>query len=124
MSLKQELHCVAQEQKKNLVYRGPIVRVACRQGADIVIQFDQLGSRLTTNDGRPPRGFEVAGADGVYHPAQAQISGAAAVVVKPPMALPRRVRYGWVEFPEPPLNLVNEAGLPTGPFATEVQERP
>ena len=33
---------------------------------------------------------------------------------------PAAVRYGWVSFPEPRLNLINVAGLPAAPFSRDV----
>ncbi|MDE6500152.1 MAG: sialate O-acetylesterase, partial [Rikenella sp.] len=57
-------------------------------------------SRLRTSDGEAPRTFELAGEDGVFHPAQAQIiNGDAEIAVWSDLVKePRWVRYGWQPF--------------------------
>ena len=60
------------------------------------------------------RGFEVAGADGVFHPATARIVGETVEVSSPAVAAPVSVRYGWANVPD--CNLFNAAGLPASPF--------
>ncbi len=60
-----------------------------------------VGSRLRTSDGEAPRTFELAGENGVFYPAQAQIrnnrSGDLAMWSDQVQA-PRWVRYGWQPF--------------------------
>lgn len=63
-------------------------------------------------------GFAVAGADGRFQPAQAQLRGQRVVVWSDAVAAPLAVRYGWVNNPEQ-ANLVNRAGLPASPFRTD-----
>ena len=60
------------------------------------------------------RGFELAGADGVFHPATARIAGETVEVSAAGVAMQRAVRYGWANVPE--VNLFNAAGLPASPF--------
>lgn len=85
----------------------------------VTIRFDPAGVTLRTRDGDPPRHFETAGRDGVFRPARARIEGDH-VVIEPTDASPaRRVRYAWLPFPEPPVNLANAAGLPAAPFLLE-----
>lgn len=69
---------------------------------------------LRTSDRKAPRGFELAGPDGRFHPAQARIDGESVVLVAPGVAQPRAVRYAWAAIPD--TNLVNGAGLPAYPF--------
>jgi sialate O-acetylesterase len=59
----------------------------------------------------------VAGADGRFHPAQAEIVGDTVVVAAESVAHPRAVRYAWANVPEG--NLFNRAGLPASPFRTD-----
>ena len=68
---------------------------------------------LATRDGTAPRGFELQGGDGDFHPVEARIEGDEVVLAGPG----RSVRYGWQGFPAPPLNLVNRDDLPAAPFA-------
>ncbi len=59
-------------------------------------------------------GFEVAGEDGVFYPADAEIQGTAVLVRCHSVAHPKTVRYGWQPFTR--ANLVNGAGLPASTF--------
>lgn len=83
-------------------------------------------SGLETRDGLSPVGFEVAGEDGVWRPADAQIVGENVEVCCGQISPIIDVRYGWAPFPNPPLNLINREGLPASPFSTasEHEERP
>lgn len=69
---------------------------------------------LRSPDGGPPQGFELAGADGVFHPAQARIDGDAVMLTSERVPQPQRVRYAWQATPA--VGLVNGAGLPALPF--------
>lgn len=59
--------------------------------------------------------FEVAGADGIWHPAFAEIvSPSEVAVTHPEVARPVAVRFGWHETAQP--NLYNSEMLPAFPF--------
>lgn len=69
-------------------------------------------------------GFQIAGADKVWHWAEARIlprrkaSGTQEVVISSPeVPHPLQVRYGWAD--NPVCNLYNSAGLPAWPFRTD-----
>ncbi|MCG3179419.1 MAG: hypothetical protein BIFFINMI_01754 [Phycisphaerae bacterium] len=70
-------------------------------------------------------GFAVAGADKVFHWADATIEpstgsgqgGDSVVLTCPAVKEPVAVRYGWADSPE--CNLYNKAGLPAPPFRTD-----
>ena len=62
-------------------------------------------------------GFEVAGADQKYYPADAAFEGNDVVVSSPDVPTPVAVRYGWANFPV--ANLQNSAGLWASPFKTD-----
>ena len=65
-----------------------------------------------------PSGFTMAGADGKFHPAMAQITGANDITVtSEAVAAPMAVRFGWND--NPLLNLANAAFLPASPFRTD-----
>ncbi len=70
---------------------------------------------------RGPRvqGFQVAGADRVFHPAEARIKGDTVVVGSPAVKAPMAVRYAFANDPQPAANLYNGAGLPAAPFRTD-----
>ncbi len=58
--------------------------------------------------------FELCGADGVWHPAQATVDGETVVVRCVAVAQPTDVRFGFADTCAP--NLFNGAGLPASPF--------
>ena len=80
---------------------------------------DGLGDSLHTSDGCPPRTFELAGKDGVFHPAQACPRGSTIWVHTPEVPRPMWVRYGWQPFTR--ANLVNKDGLPASTFQISVE---
>jgi sialate O-acetylesterase len=70
---------------------------------------------LKTSDGQPPKAFELAGADGVFHPARADIRpDATLTVISPQVPAPTALRYAWANAPE--VNTTNAEGLPLAPF--------
>ena len=62
-------------------------------------------------------GFQIAGADRIWHWADAVIEGSEVVVSSPEVAHPVAVRYGWGA--NPVCNLFNSEGLPAWPFRTD-----
>ncbi len=93
-------------------YSGPLFRMQSQQGHAIRIWFDH-GSGLVAKGGAL-KGFEIAGADKKFLPADAQIDGKNVVVSNMDIADPVFVRYSWSDNPDG--NLYNEAGLPASPF--------
>ncbi|MGN0395843.1 MAG: sialate O-acetylesterase [Coprococcus sp.] len=67
------------------------------------------------------KGFEVAGKDGVYMPAEAYIDNNRIVVFNNDIYQPQDVRYGWKNFEE--ANVCNSIGLPLVPFRTDKHRR-
>jgi sialate O-acetylesterase len=100
------------------VVSGPLFRKAEQHGTSLIIHFDHVGSALQTSDGQPPRHFELAGMDGVFHPATARLEGQTIVLSSSKVSEPRHARYGWMPYPKPPVNLLNSAKLPASPFTT------
>lgn len=62
-------------------------------------------------------GFQIAGADHVWHWADARIEGGEAVVSSPEVPQPVAVRYAWAD--NPVCNLYNSENLPARPFRTD-----
>ena len=83
-----------------------------------VVFFDHAAGGLECK-GDAVHGFTVCGGDGKFHPAKAEIRGDTVVVTSDQVAKPVAVRYGWVNFAKPELNLFNKAGLPAVPFRTD-----
>ncbi|MCD7890666.1 MAG: sialate O-acetylesterase [Ruminococcus sp.] len=63
-------------------------------------------------------GFEIAGADGEFKPAEVEIREDKIFVSSTCVKLPRRVRYLWTNYSEVPLYGKN--GIPVPPFVVEV----
>ena len=66
-------------------------------------------------------GFEVAGKDGIFHPAEARIEEDFVLLTCPEVKEPVEVRYAWQPFTR--ANLVNGAGLPVSTFKYRVSKR-
>ena len=81
------------------------------------MHFTHVGKGLASKDGRPLTGFTAAGADGIFHSADAAISGDAVVVTSSQMKEPKEVRFDWDEAAMP--TLYNKDGLPAAPFLTD-----
>jgi hypothetical protein len=87
------------------------------------LQERSILHHLSASDGNPIRHFEACGQDGTFHPASARIIGRHPISVSSPkVAEPRHTRYAWSPYPDPPVNLINDAGLPASPFSTERAE--
>lgn len=102
--------------RRELVAYGPVFRGLRVEGARAVLSFD-FADGLAARDGRALDWFELAGADGVYHPARATIENGCVVVASAEVAVPATVRFAWSEAAQP--NLVNGAGLPALPFRSD-----
>lgn len=98
---------------EQIEYSGPMFRQVTNEGHTLRAWFDHTGGGLTSKNG-PLRGFEVAGVDQKYFPAQAKIDGDTVVASSPSVAVPAAVRYGWAANPD--CNLYNGANLPASPF--------
>ncbi|OOG48314.1 9-O-acetylesterase [Rhodanobacter sp. C06] len=99
-----------------LVDAGPLYRGMRVDGSHAVLSFDTQGEPLAVRGGgQDVHGFELAGANGRYHPAQARIEGTTVVAVSNAVGHPASVRYAWSEDPVA-ANLVNRDGLPAAPF--------
>lgn len=93
-------------------WRGPTPEAWYREGRAARIWFGQAqGLRA---QGPEVKGFELAGADGVFHPATARIEGASVQVAAPEVASPAMVRYGWASATD--ADLRNADGLPASTF--------
>jgi sialate O-acetylesterase len=101
---------------KNVEDTGPLFREATISGSAIRVWFDHADTGLKVQ-GSELKGFEVAGEDRQFAPAQGRIDGSTVVLTSDAIREPRYVRYGWQNAPE--VNLFNGAGLPASPFTSE-----
>jgi sialate O-acetylesterase len=125
---------------QDLVYSGPILSKAIAMGNKIICSFDSVGAGLMVGQREIPptkpfmptlevpngklAGFELAGDDGNFYPAQAIITGKGNVEISSSsVATPQSIRYAWAGAPT--CNLYNNIvdgtgkvvdGLPASPF--------
>ena len=107
-----------------ILYQGPELERVTRStdGKKLELQFAHAGEGLRSCDGnRRLEWFEVAGKDGIFHPALADIHDKNQVsVFCREVKEPEFVRLGWHEVAEP--NLVNSEGLTVIPFGSTKAE--
>lgn len=101
---------------EKIEFSGPIFDSVDFQGNKAVAKFTHVGGGLAAR-GDTLRGFEVAGADRKFVPAQATISGDTVVASSDQVPNPTALRYGWANAPD--VNLLNQDGLPASPFRTD-----
>ena len=102
---------------EDLVYSGPLYRGMKVEKDAIRIEFDHTGSGLASRDGEPLTWFSIAGENGEFVEAEAEIDGETVVVRAEGVEKPVAVRFGWDQDAEP--NLSNKEGLPASPFRTD-----
>jgi len=103
--------------KKDVLVSGPHFKNAAFDGAEATISFDYAVG-LKARDGKALGGFELAGKDGKWVDAKAQINGEKVVVSAAGVKEATAVRYAWRELPTTS-NLVNKEGLPTSCFSAK-----
>lgn len=96
---------------------GPQYKNFQKEGNRIRINFINIGSGLSTKDGKEVTGFAIAGKDKQFYWAKAIVEGDHVIVYSDKVAEPVAVRYAWADDPE--CNLVNAEGLPAVPFRTD-----
>lgn len=105
---------LAKEYSQKVPYMGPLLKSYKIDNDKIIIKFRYakglhiVGNKL--ND------MEIAGSDGVFHPAEAEIKGSTIIVSSPKVAAPVSARY--CQSPYCIGNLYNSDNLPAYPFTT------
>jgi len=103
--------------KKSIKYSSPVYQSMKKSKGQIELSFTH-SKGLKSSDGNALTNFSVAGADGVFVPAEATIRNNKIIITAAAVAKPEHVRFAWQETAQP--NLVNEAGLPASPFRTKL----
>lgn len=103
--------------RKDLVYSGPLYKSYTVEGDRIRLQFDHVGSGLTSRDGKELTHFNIAGDDKQFVDAKAVIDGNTIVVSSLDVPTPVAVRFGWGHADI--TNLSNKEGLPASSFRTD-----
>jgi len=103
--------------KKDIVYNGPMYKSMKIEGNKMKIYFTNIGSGLMVKNDEL-KGFEVAGADKQFYPANAMIEGDHVIVVSDSVSKPVAARFGWTDDAGAD-NLFNKEGFPASPFRTD-----
>lgn len=104
--------------KEDVIKGGPIYESFEQQGDSIVISFQNTGKGLVVNNGDKLQQFAIAGKDGNFVWANAEIKNDKVIVYSPEVKNPVAVRYAWADNPEG-ANLFNLDGFPASPFRTD-----
>jgi len=113
---------LAKDYGKKMTYSGPLFKSAKEYEGTMRITFAQSGTGLKSRDDGPLKRFEIAGADKVWHWADAKLDGTDSVIVSSPQVKqPAAVRYAWAANPAG-ANLINSEGLPASVFRTDEWE--
>ena len=103
---------------KKQVNSGPMYKSQQIKGNQIILSFDAIGSGLATPENAELKGFEIAGADKVFHPAKAIIKDNKVIVSCEKVSNPVAVHYGWADD-DTEINLYNIEKFPASPFRTD-----
>lgn len=102
---------------QDIPWTGPRIRKASIQDGKFVVTFEHVDGKLKTKDGKPIKGFAIAGKDRKWVWADAAIDGEKVIVHSGSVAAPVALRYAWADTPL--CNLTDASGLPTAPFRTD-----
>ena len=103
---------------EQVAFSGPVLSRATREGDAVTLTFSGQSGGLMSR-ANTLRGFELAGADGKFVAARAEIFGADTVKVSVAGVEPVAVRYAWGD--DPAGDLTDAAGLPAAPFVKEIK---
>lgn len=104
---------------EKIEFSGPLYSSMRVEGNKAIVSFSHADGGLIAKDG-DLRGFMVAGSDGRFFAAQAEIKGKTVEISSPGVQVPTVVRYGWANAPD--VNLFNKEGLPASPFRTDISD--
>jgi sialate O-acetylesterase len=95
-------------------FLGPVYDGFAVNGGEVTVSFEHAAGLKASDLGH---NFALAGADHVWHWAEASIAGEAVVLRCPDVPHPVAVRYAWQSNPR--ADLYNGAGYPAVPFRTD-----
>ncbi|MBT28627.1 MAG: sialate O-acetylesterase [Thalassobius sp.] len=109
---------------QNISYEGPIFDSVDFNGAKALLSFkpSSVKSGLKTNDGQPPKFFQLAGEDQIFYEAEAKIVSNKIQLSSSEVSKPVAVRYAFTNYPV--TNLENGEGIPAVPFRTDDWQEP
>ena len=101
---------------EDVEHSGPVYKSMRHDGQKLVLSFDHVGGGLAAK-GEKLKGFGIAGEDGRWAWADAQIAGDTVVLSSSEIEHPVSFCYGWANNPIG--NLYNAEGLPAIPFSVD-----
>lgn len=101
---------------ENVAFRGPKLESAEKDGGEVTLTFSLENAQLVSKNDLT--GFEIAGVDGTYQPAEAKIDGTKVRVSARDVPEPTKIRYAFAN--NPILSLYDSNGLPCPPFEKDV----
>jgi Domain of unknown function (DUF303). len=102
---------------RKVVYSGPIYKSYKVKRNNVILSFTNIAGGLVSRDGLPLNWFSIAGVDGKFVSAHAEIKGNEVVVWSEEINNPVAIRFAWNESAIP--NFCNKEGLPAVPFRTD-----
>lgn len=105
---------------KELQWQGPVVKQYSFRENKVLVEYS-FAKLLKTADGNDFRGFEIAGEDEIFYPANIKILGNKIELWTEKVPKPNFFRYGYTPYSD--ANLVNESGLPSSTYTTEFEQQ-
>jgi sialate O-acetylesterase len=102
---------------KNVIYSGPLYKSIRKYKDRVELAFDHAENGLVLIGREEGNGFQVAGEDRVFKPADVKVKGATLVVSNSGVTNPQAVRYAFTNTSQ--ATLFNTAGLPSPSFRTD-----
>ena len=101
---------------RKIEYQGPTFKSLRTDKGTLRVRFTHVAGGLVVR-GQKLMGFEIAGQDQRFFPAEAEIAGAEVVLSSSHVGKPVAARYAWAN--DPKCNLYNKVGLPAPPFRSD-----
>jgi sialate O-acetylesterase len=118
------IHHFTDPENESIIYKSPSMASFTQDGNTMTLTFKDIAGGLSTKDGEAPRGFKIAGDDGVFVDVDAVLEDNKIIIDTSSVSGTPKVRYAWEDCPaldgdSSSLNLINSAGLPMAPFRTD-----
>ncbi|MEL1252297.1 sialate O-acetylesterase [Flavobacterium sp. DGU38] len=106
--------------EKKLISSGPLFKAMIEKGNTLILSFSDIGTGLIAKGNVALKGFAIAGTDGKFVWANAEIENGKVIVWNDSVPNPIKVRYAWADNPVE-ANLYNKENLPASPFEANLK---